>query len=41
MSAVDTNALIYTRDTRDPAKRVEANALLATLVDGNTNLSTG
>lgn len=34
MNAVDTNVLIYARDTRDPQKQQTAQSLIATLDDG-------
>ena len=34
MNAVDTNVLIYAHDTRYPAKRTTAEALIQTLADG-------
>ncbi len=34
MNAVDTNVLIYARDTRDPQKQQTAQSLIATLNDG-------
>ncbi|HVG18349.1 MAG TPA: hypothetical protein VNI02_04800, partial [Blastocatellia bacterium] len=34
MNAVDTNILIYARDSRDPIKRAKASVLLQSLTDG-------
>ena len=34
MNAVDTNVLIYARDSRDPVKQQKARALTASLTDG-------